>query len=47
MRELGLSLTFQFTHPGGVRHIVSVVDEVDGKFQFTHPGGVRRLTVYT
>ena len=41
MRELGLSLTFQFTHPGGVRlKMLSIRNKVE-LFQFTHPGGVR------
>ena len=33
---------FQFTHPGGVRHSISVFGRTYRLFQFTHPGGVRR-----
>ena len=34
---------FQFTHPGGVRQLCSLVGISIEEFQFTHPGGVRRL----
>ena len=34
---------FQYTHPGGVRHSLKLLDVVRLPFQFTHPGGVRRI----
>ena len=36
-----ISLMFQFTHPGGVRHTRPRGFLGDMEFQFTHPGGVR------
>ena len=35
---------FQFTHPGGVRHVDYSQYRIAGEFQFTHPGGVRHTT---
>ena len=32
---------FQFTHPGGVRHVRELTLGTLTTFQFTHPGGVR------
>ncbi len=43
IRQLRQQVEFQFTHPGGVRHIRLLKRVMGGKFQFTHPGGVRRL----
>ena len=34
---------FQFTHPGGVRHLLISLIGMMMTFQFTHPGGVRLL----
>ena len=36
---------FQFTHPGGVRHLRSTLAALWVMFQFTHPGGVRRIAI--
>ena len=33
--------SFQFTHPGGVRHPPTALLSRGERFQFTHPGGVR------
>ena len=33
---------FQFTHPGGVRRLTTLILSEIKLFQFTHPGGVRR-----
>ena len=34
-------IKFQFTHPGGVRHLLRYQFSLSNRFQFTHPGGVR------
>ena len=41
------SFTFQFTHPGGVRHLQNQLISSQVQFQFTHPGGVRLHRVQT
>ena len=43
IRPLAMSCTvFQFTHPGGVRHLIVFHGQSLCEFQFTHPGGVRQ-----
>ena len=39
-------MTFQFTHPGGVRQYPMCLYVARPAFQFTHPGGVRRERTY-
>ena len=42
-----LKVTFQFTHPGGVRLATPLNRSHTTMFQFTHPGGVRLVTFVT
>ncbi len=42
MKQAGLKMKFQSTHPQGVRHLDIFADGPEAVFQSTHPQGVRR-----